>query len=142
MSPTSSGSSTILGRLAEHYRLGGFGAAQPGTAAGARSHLRTPEAIIEALRAARQLPTAEEGERWSWSYLCRWYDRETGEQVGRGVAWTVETPAGTDYRTAAAEARRRTLYPSSEGESRPPTTAAGVRLECRRLGQPIVLPTQ
>lgn len=137
-----SGLAAILGRLASHFRLGEFGAAQPGTQQPARSALRTPQQIIAELAAERQLPSAAEGERWSWSYLCRWYDLETGEQVGRGTRWVIETPAGTDYRTAAAEARRRTLYPQSAGESRPPTTPAGVRLVCQRLGQPIVLPTQ
>lgn len=137
-----SGLASLLGRLASFFRLGTSGFAEEGTQQPARSHLRTVPEIISELRAEQVLPSAAEGVRWSWSYICYWYDVDTGERVGRGVAWTVETPAGTDYRTAAAEARRRTLYPSDIALSPPLPTAANVKLTCRRIGQPIVIPTQ
>src|SRR5262245_16317341 len=141
MSRIVSGLASILGRLARWFRLGPRAYAEPGTQQPARSHLRTTEQIIAELRSEGQLPTPEQGEIWSWSYYCYWLDTETGDRVGRGVPWTIDTPPNTDYRTVAAEARRRTMYPSDVTLAPPIPTSATVRLRCQRIGQPIIVTT-
>ena len=136
-----SGLASILGRLAQFFRLGQAGHAEPGTTAPARPALHTPEEIVAEIRARRELPTSA---RWAWSYICYWYDPDLGPnrgRVGRGVAHVVETDAGADYRTAANEARRRTLDLTNPNAAAYVQQFAGMRLTCRRIGQPLELPT-
>lgn len=135
------GLATILGRLARFFRLAPYGAAEPGTAAPSRPRLPTVEAIVDELRARRELPTPAEGQKWSWSYKCFYVDATTGQSIGRGVYHVVETDVGADYRTAAAAARRATLYPDPSTLSPPAITSANVKLKCTRVKDPITIPT-
>jgi hypothetical protein len=135
------GLANILSRLARFFRLGQFGHAEPGTQQPARPRLRTAEQIVAELRAELLLPTPAQGARWAWSYICVWYDTETNQRLGRAVAHVVYTDAGASYQLAAAEARRMTLYPEDLAASPPPPTPGTAYLRCRRIGQPLIIPT-
>lgn len=136
------GAATAIGRLAQFFRLGQFGAAQPGTQQPARARLESVAEIITDLRASNLLPTAAEGARWSWSYLCVWVDATTGERVGRGVRQVVETAANASYQAASSAARQQTLYPADVTQSPPIPTAPNLKLQCRRIGGIIEIPTR
>lgn len=136
-----SGLASILGRLASYFRIGQTAHAEPGSQQPARSELHTPQEIVSELRARNELPTRVEGARWAWSYICYWIDPTTGERIGRGVAWTVETEAGASYQLASSEARRRTRNVGPDLAHYITSLPAGARLQCRRIGQPILIPT-
>lgn len=140
--PVTVGAETRIGRLAEFFRLGQLGAAQPGTQQPARARLESVGEIISDLRATNMLPTAAEGARWSWSYLCLWVDTTTGRPVGRGVRQVVETAANASYQAASSAARQQTLYPADVTQSPPIPTAPHLRLQCRRIGGIIEIPTR
>lgn len=137
MARTIGGLAAALRRLASYFRIAPLGYAEPETQQPARARLGTPEEVVAELRAERQLPTQPQ---WVWSYICYWYDPDLGPQrgrVGRGVAHTVVTEAGADYRSAAAEARRRTLDASNPIGQQYVQQFAGMKLTCRRIGQPL-----
>lgn len=94
--------------------------------------------IIERFRRERRPP--EEGpKKYIWYYKCRWYDRDTGEQIGSSFE-SVTTDSGTNYQQAAALARRLATQPDSLAKltfTGDPLTA---RMVCRRVGEPAQLP--
>jgi hypothetical protein len=101
-----SGAQTILGRLAQWFRVGQFGAVQPPeTPAPGRERLRTTEEIVAAISSAGLQPTAAQGTRYSYSYICEWHDAETGDRIGSARV-QVEASADTPRSTVYSRARR------------------------------------
>lgn len=137
-----SGVDTILGQLASFFRLGQYGAVSPGEPESAgRPRLRTPREIIRELRGRHMLPRSQEGRRWSWSYICIWTDAQTGDRIG-AYREVIETPAGTSYQRASAEARRDAVANIPGCVNRVINMGREVRMTCRRVGRILELPTQ
>jgi uncharacterized protein YodC (DUF2158 family) len=135
-----SGARTILGRLAQWFRLGQIGAIQPPLVAEpGRERLETPEQVIEAVRARNLAPPPSVGNRVSWSYECTWYDKETGEKAGRRRI-VVETDEGVPYQTAAAQARRDARDDLPACVRRSIANGVTVELHCRRVAAPVIIP--
>lgn len=100
-----SGIQTILGQLAQFFRLGPSGAIQPGEEAQpGRQRLQRPEEIVATLAARHQLPTAEAGTRRSYSYVAVWTDTATGERLG---ATRIQIEAAPDVPRSTIESRAR-----------------------------------
>lgn len=128
-------------QLAQWFRLGQFGAAQPGSQAPARPQLRTIEEVQEHIAAMQLQPGPAGTERWYWSFVCYWED-EHGERVGRGTRQVIEEQAGNNYFIRAANrARQQTRYPADVTQSPPIPTGSGINLRCRKLGNPIIVTT-
>jgi len=127
------GLSTILGRLAQFFRLGTFGAVQPGeTAEPGRERLRTPAEITAAVTALGELPPAAEGARVSRSYLCTWTDEETGEHWQQRVQ--VETPEGVAAITATTAARQLARLHLPRCVQAGIASGRRLTMRCRQLG--------
>lgn len=135
------GVQTILGNLAQFFRLGQSGAVQqPEQAEPGRPRLQTPEEIVSELSSRRELPTTAEGTRRSYSYVATWIDTATGERVGAAriqVEASPEVPRSTVDSRARGEANLQLpRYVSTVliEQSR-------IRLSMRRIGM-IDLPPQ
>lgn len=133
------GAATVLGRLAQAFRTGIFGATQPPEQPEpARERLRTLEQVQEAVSASRLNPPASEGSVLSWKYACYWIDVETGDRVeGSGGVHLVQTGLDTDYRTAAAAARRSASALPEGSRYGQPESNRPIKLKCVRVGDPI-----
>lgn len=136
-----SGIQTILGSLAQFFRLGQQGSVQaPEAPVPGRTRLETVPEIISELAARRELPSAAEGARVSRSYICYWIDDETGEEYGPARI-QVETAEGVAAIEASTEARRlaRLQIPRCVNAVR--LGQGHLRLQCRQVSSTIHIPT-
>lgn len=134
------GAQTILGRLARWFGLGSAGSIQlPLTAQPGRPELETPQQIVEAIAAERLTPTAAQGNIVSRSYLCFWVDEDTGQRYGPARV-QAEVPEGIPAIVATVAARQAARLRFSEYVGLSVPEGAHLRLECRQLGSPVVIP--
>lgn len=99
------GIQTILGQLAQFFRLGASGAIQPGEEAQpGRERLQRPEDIVATLAARHELPTPETGTRRSYSYVAVWTDAATGQRLG---ATRIQIEASPDVPRSTIDSRAR-----------------------------------
>jgi hypothetical protein len=142
------GAASLLGRLAQWFRLGTFGAATPPVEPIAgRERLRTPQEITAELARLRMLPLAAEGKRQSFSYVATWTDADTGERVGASRT-QIDATEGTNRSTIRSRARR---YFQAHIPGASDTSPGNVRgaiaegrtivMSVRQIGQPLNIPT-
>lgn len=128
------GIQTILGQLAQFFRLGPSGAIQPGEIAEAgRERLRTPQEIVSVLSQRHQLPTEDLGPRRSYSYIVVWYDVDNGERVG-DVRIQVEAPPDAPRSTVYSRARREALLALETESPQPAVRQRVTRMSLRLIG--------
>lgn len=114
------GAATILGQLAQFFRLGPRAAVQPPeTAEPGRTRLQTPEEIVSTLSARHELPPAGSSPRISVSYIAVYTERHTGERLGINRI-QIEADEGTPRTTIDSRARRQALAAVDVGS--PPTS--------------------
>ncbi len=132
---------SLVGTLAESFRLGRAGYPNRPPGRRARPRLFGLHEIIGEMRTLDLLPTRSEGERLVWRYVCYYVDVNTGQRMSGTRVWTIETDLlGTAQRASAAARRRMILEPSyltAEYGNNP-----AYRLVCKSIGDPWVLPTQ
>lgn len=136
-----SGASTLVGQLAQFFRLGRMGAVQPPEEAEpGRARLTTPQEVVSALSESRRLPTQQQGARVSASYIVTFIDRETGETHGV-TRIQVEADEGTSRSTLDSRARRDAMLALPRYMSAEMILDRSVQVRVRRLSS-MVLPPQ
>lgn len=114
------GAATILGRLAQFFRMGPRAAVQPpDTAEPGRTRLETPQEIVQTLSARHELPQAGSSPRISASYIAVYTERHTGERLGIKRI-QIEADEDTPRTTLDSRARRQALTAVDVGS--PPTS--------------------
>lgn len=131
------GAATILGRLAQWFRLGRAGSIQPGIAPEtARPRLDNPAEIVKAIADKRLQPTVQQGSRLSYAYICVWYDSNTGERLGQW-RFQEEVPLGTAYQVVSGRVRAGANRNMPRCVRSAIQHGFSVRRQCKQLGKPI-----
>jgi hypothetical protein len=100
------GAQTVLGRLAQWFRLGQFAPVQPPTVPQpGRTPLSTPEEIWREAQARHLTPPAGGPPMKTVTYWCIVTDPDTGETLAR-IPHPIDFPEGTPKSTLYSRARR------------------------------------
>lgn len=103
------GAQSALGRLAQWFRLGPYGAVEPPeTPQPARPELHSVPEIVQEIARRQLVPAAQEVPRYSEFYICIASDADTGEVLAR-IPHQVEYDEGVARSTRYSRARRYAL---------------------------------